>query len=279
MTALLDWLTAHRRAALTIVAAALVLVAGAVTVRSSHPAAPPRGTASARTPVVASGPVPDPTAPAGNSTRGPQSLGAADHDALTATLARLGALTPVHPGTSRAHPLISGQAVQQPDLYAAALVRALLTQDYRTPRADLLAWVQAESAPTAEPTVVGLIPAQLRPQLAVASVQEGFDGPGPVPAPGVWDALATQHAHTTVVIGQVSEPVTWSAALATGQISDPGVTARQVDAQVTLHRTVGAHQASSTSSVAVTVNLEGPPVRARYGLVAVVTYLVRAGQS
>jgi hypothetical protein len=94
-------------------------------------------------------------------------------------------MQPVAAKKTHGQPVISGQDRSQPDLYAAALVRGLLTQDYATPRADLLAWVQSQSAATAEPSVVGLVPKQLRPKLAVASVQEGFDGPGPVPSPGV----------------------------------------------------------------------------------------------
>lgn len=51
------------------------------------------------------------------------------------------AQTPATPATSARYPSVSSQARQQPDLYAAAFTRELLTQDYRTSRDQLLAWV------------------------------------------------------------------------------------------------------------------------------------------
>ena len=67
----------------------------------------------------------------------------------------------VQAATSPRHPAVSAEARQQPDLYAAAFVRELLTQNYRTSRDQLLAWVQSESAQSTEPLVVGLSPPQL----------------------------------------------------------------------------------------------------------------------
>lgn len=201
-----------------------------------------------------------------------QRLDAADRAALRRTIANLRSMPKTTPATSRAHRAIDGPAARQPDLYAAAFTRALLTQDYRTPRSDLLAWVQSQSAASTEATVVGLIPKELRPKLAVASVQEGFDGAGPVPARGVWDTLAGLHGHTSVLIQRVIEPVAWSAAVANGTITDPGVTAREVDAEVRLHTVDHGRPQQQRYSVAVTMNLEGPPARDTYGLVMVVNY-------
>ena len=65
---------------------------------------------------------------------------------------------PVTPSTSARYPAVSSQARQQPDLYAAAFTAQLLTEDYRTNRDQLLAWVQSESAQSTEPFVVGLTP-------------------------------------------------------------------------------------------------------------------------
>ncbi len=81
------------------------------------------------------------------------------------------------PDTAR----ISGETATQPDLYAAEFVRRLLTQRYDQPRAAHLAWVQAESAPTTEPLVVGLVPERLRDRLAVYSVTTGYPTDAPVP--------------------------------------------------------------------------------------------------
>ena len=171
---------------------------------------------------------------------------------------------------------MSAQARQQPDLYAAALVRQLLTQDYRTDREQLLAWVQSESAQSTDPLVVGLTPVDLRGRMAVASVQDGVNGPAPVPTQSDWADLARRQGHTTVQIQRVIEPEPWASAVANGQITDPGVTARQVDADVTLHTTDHGKATVEHYSVALVLNLEGPPVLGGYGFVTAITYNVAA---
>ncbi|WP_152186604.1 hypothetical protein [Segeticoccus rhizosphaerae] len=277
MTRVTDWLSTHRHTALAMVIVmltALLALAAVVSHRATHhqassPAAP--ATTEPARPAPSSGH----TAPQADPHSKASPLSREDRSALTGSLQWLRSMQPVTAKRTSGQPVISAQDRSQPDLYAAALVRGLLTQDYATPRSNLLAWVQSQAAATAEPSVVGLVPKELRPKLAVASVQEGFDGPGPVPAPGVWDTLAARHGHTTVQIQRVTEPVTWSAALANGQISDPGITAREVDAQVTLHTRQNGHQHTSVTSVALTINLEGPPTRRHYGLVLLVDYTTK----
>ena len=171
---------------------------------------------------------------------------------------------------------MNAEARLQPDLYAAAFVHELLTQDYRTSRDQLLAWVQSESAQSTEPLVVGLTPVELRDRMALSSVLNGINGFGPVPSQSGWAELARRQGHTTVQIQRVIEPVPWASAVAGGQITDPGVTARQVDADVTLHTTDRGKVTAEHYSVALVVNLEGPPVRAGYGFVAAITYNVAA---
>ena len=149
-----------------------------------------------------------------------------------------------------------------------------MTQDYRTSRDQLLAWVQSESAQSTDPLVVGLTPVDLRSRMAVASVQDGVNGPAPVPSQSDWAALAARQGYTTVQIQKVTEPVSWAGAVANGQITDPGVTARQVDAEVTLHTTDHGQAITAASSVALTIQLEGPPVRDGYGFVAAIIYNV-----
>jgi hypothetical protein len=189
-------------------------------------------------------------------------------------IARARSVAPVREATSPQYPAIGAEARQQPDLYAAAFVRELLTQDYRTGRNQLLAWAQSESAQSSEPLVVGLTPADLRATMAAASVQDGVNGPAPVPSQSDWAVLAGRRGHTTVRIQQVREPVSWAGAVANGQISDPGVTARQVDAEVILHTTDRGKATAVKFSVALVINLEGPPTRARYGFIAAITYNV-----
>ena len=167
---------------------------------------------------------------------------------------------------------IAGEVAQQPDLYAAEFVRRLLSQDFRTPRSAHLRWVQAESAVTREPLVVGLIPPELRDRYAVFSVTDAADAPAPIPTDTEWEALSLQHGYTTVTIERVEEPFAWTNAVASGRISDPGITGRDVTATVVRHTTVDGERRTATFSVAVSINLEGPPTRSTWGFVAVISY-------
>jgi len=177
---------------------------------------------------------------------------------------------PVEPRIPSSRNRIAGDTSLQPDLYAAAFVRELLTQNYETPRDDLLSWVQAESATTTEPRVVGLIPPELRPKWAVFSVSEGPTLP--VPPAADWISLGLRQGRTTVEIQRVVEPVPWSTAVAAGEISDPGVTAREVTALVTLHTTEAGIEQLTVTSVDLSLDLEGPPARPSWGFVGEVTY-------
>ena len=97
-----------------------------------------------------------------------------------------------------------------------------------------------------------------------------------MPSQSDWANLAGRQGHTTVQIQRVIEPVPWASAVANGQITDPGVTARQVDATVTMHTTDHGKATVEHYSVALVVNLEGPPVRTGYGFVSAITYNVAA---
>jgi hypothetical protein len=113
-----------------------------------------------------------PTASRAPSLPGASSLTAEQQTGLPQSLTRMRAQTPVTPATSARYPAVSSQALQQPDLYAGAFTAQLLTEDYRTNRDQLLAWVQSESAQSTEPLVVGLTPVWLRARLALWSVQD-----------------------------------------------------------------------------------------------------------
>lgn len=185
-------------------------------------------------------------------------------------LARLRALEPVV--ASPATPIITGEAAQQPDLYAAEFTKRLLTQDYRQPRDTHVQWVQAESATTTEPLVIGKVPPELRDRLAIYSVTDAADAPAPIPSPAEWAGLAAQDAYTTVSIDRVEEPFAWTNAVASGRISDPGITGRDVAAAVTLHSTVDGQPRTAQYSVGLSLNLQGPPTRHTWGFVAAVSY-------
>jgi hypothetical protein len=182
-------------------------------------------------------------------------------------------LRAVEPVKARGAPRpISGDRAHQPDLYAAEFVRRLLTQDYRSPRQTHLAWVQTESAQTTEPLVVGLVPPELRDRLAVYSVSDAADGPSPVPTEQEWGQLAAAGSYTSVQIQHVTEPLAWTNAVADGRITDPGITGREVAALVTRHTSGPGGDRPQRFSVAMTLNLEGPPARATWGFVTAVTY-------
>lgn len=188
---------------------------------------------------------------------------------LDIALTRIASVDPLPAATSSVYHAISDTAKVQPDLYAAAFVQRLLTQNYMRPRGECLRWIQSEAATTSEPLVVGLVPPALQSRLAVASVQDGVNGPAPVPSADSWVSLAKRGARSTASIIKVSEPYEWSMAVANGEITDPGITARQVDAEVTVtHRAAAA----ARYSVSVLLNLEGPPTRAGYGFVTLISY-------
>ena len=249
-------------------ATALMLLAfvAAVVIVGGHPSPISNGhdAAEGSSPVVAPTP----------SLSGARSLTSGQQADLQQSLARMRAEIPVTPGTSARYPAVSSQDRQQPDLYAVAFTRQLLTQDYRTGRGPLLAWVQSESAQSTEPLVVGLTPVDLRGRLALWSVQDDTGSPAIVPSRSGWAALAERQGYTTVQIQKVTEPVSWAGAVADGEITDPGVTARQIDAEVTLHTVDHGRAMTMRFSVALSIQLEGPPVRGGYGFVVAAIYNV-----
>jgi len=264
----LTWISVRSKWAVGAIALTLLALAAVTGIVSRH--APPTSSG----PFAVKGSFrPAATTP---SPSGPGSLTAQQQSELAQSIDRIRAVPSVSAATSPTFLAVSAEARLQPDLYAAAFVRQLLTQDYRTDRQQLLAWVQSESAQSTDPLVVGLTPVDLRGRMAVASVQDGVNGPGPVPSQANWADLTGRQGHTTAEIQRVTQPVSWAAAVADGQITDPGVTARQVDAEVTLQTTDHGKVATQRFSVALVVNLEGPPVRAGYGFVTAITYNVVA---
>ncbi|WP_411283202.1 hypothetical protein [Lapillicoccus sp.] len=169
---------------------------------------------------------------------------------------------------------LPADVMAQPDLFARAFVTRLLTQDYRQPRTELLGWVQAHAAQSTDPLVMGLIPSDLRDKWAVFSVTDTGSGPAPVPTPTEWEGLAGRSARTTVQIQHVNQPYSWTSAVATGRITDAGVTGREVTALVTLHTVDDGSPHTATTSVALSFNLEGPPTRDHWGFVTLAAYTV-----
>jgi Xaa-Pro aminopeptidase len=250
-----------------VVAVLALLVLGCAAV--IHQAQPHRSRHDDRTATSAGSAAPPVAAPGALT----GALTPAQSAGIASDIASLTAAPAVAPATSSRYPAITVPAKSQPDLYARHLATRLLTQDYRTSRADLLAWVQSESVQSSEPRVVGLVPAELRPKLAVYSVTQALDGSAvPVPSQRDWAQWAARRAFTTVTIQKVVEPLKWSEAVASGELVDPGITAREIDAVVVTHWTERGTHKSSTHSIALSLSLEGPPARSGYGFVTAVTY-------
>jgi hypothetical protein len=188
-------------------------------------------------------------------------------------LARLNGAPDVIASASSAFPAIGDEARQQPDLYASAFTTELLTQNYRTDRTALLAWVQLEATPCNEPLVVGLVPPALRPKLAVWTVSNTADGSQPpVPSATDWDGWAAHAGSTTAKVTRVTEPESWADAVRTGRITDPHVIARDVDAIVTTRWTERGHVRTAKRTVTLGLTLELRPDGRGYGFVDVATY-------
>jgi hypothetical protein len=196
---------------------------------------------------------------------------------LDGDLARLSAAPGVRPATSRAYPSIRPASRQQPDLYASAFAAELLNQDYRTNRAALLAWVQSESTPCNEQLVVGLVPVDLRPKLAVWTVSETTDGSEPpVPSPVDWAALGTRGGVAVAKAVRVSEPAAWLDAVNDGRITDSRVAARDVEVDVTTRWQQDGQVRTAIRSITLGLTLELRPDGTGYGFVDLATLTTAA---
>lgn len=241
---------------------ALALLTASAVAATRLLAAGDPGDARATLPTRATSPVPTPSL--GATAPQPGGIPAPD---LDAEVARLRAAPEARAKEAVTEP-IDAETRSHPDLYAAEFARRLLTQDYRASREDLLAWVQSESALTSDPLVVGLVPKELRDKLAVFTVSDSADGPAPVPPAAEWDRLATAGAFATARVQRVAEPLAWTNAVEAGRITDPGLTARVVSAEVSVH----VQDRIEVFSVELSLEFAGPPVRDDWGFVCAVGY-------
>ena len=129
---LLTWIPVGRKWAVgAMVLVLLALIVGAVIV-TGHGAPTSVGHLTVKGPIPRSATTPSPS--------GRGSLAAEQKSELEQSINRIRAVHPVGPAASARYAAVSAEARQQPDLYAAAFVSQLLTQDYRTDREQLLAW-------------------------------------------------------------------------------------------------------------------------------------------
>lgn len=155
--------------------------------------------------------------------------------------------------TSTAYPSIPAADRTQPDVFAAAFARELLTRDYRhTTRDQLLAWAQACSAPLTI-VQVPMTPTDRATTLVTSLVTPGWDtgeSGTPVETAAAWLAARSRQAHTSVSDVRVQSvpdfpPSKTSFTQATFD--------RLVTATVTLHSTVSGKPVITRQSVAFEV--------------------------
>ena len=127
----LTWFSVRRKWAVGATALTLLALVAVTVIVNRH--APPTSAG----PVAVEGSIPPAATTPSRSGLG--SLAGQQQSELAQSIDRMRAVPLVNAATSPNFPAVSTEARLQPDLYAAAFVRQLLTQDYRTDREQLLA--------------------------------------------------------------------------------------------------------------------------------------------
>lgn len=159
----------------------------------------------------------------------------------------------VTPATSTAYPSIPAADRTQPDVFATAFARELLTRDYRhTTRDQLLAWAQACSAPMTI-VQVPMTPTDRATTLVTSLVTPGWDtgeSGTPVGTSAAWLAARSRQAHTSVSDVRVQSVPDFPPPKTT---FTQATFDRLVTATVTLHSTVTGKPVATRQSVAFEV--------------------------
>jgi hypothetical protein len=133
-----------------------------------------------------------------------------------------------------------------PDSYAADLARALWAIDYtQVTRAQEEQFWRAQLAdvvPAGAPAGTTVTQAQ---QAALSTLDARL------PTAATWTTLAATHTRSRFEVTSVSEPSSWISAVAAGQITDPGLTARTVLGVQSLTYGTPAHTTRQTQSVTI----------------------------
>jgi hypothetical protein len=175
------------------------------------------------------------------------------------------------PKVSRVYPAVPGPDRTDPDAYALAFTRELLTIDYRTQtRTGLLAWAQSEEAPDTLPGV----PPQIADKSLVGSLAyNGVTGTevSPIASATHWP---TPSSGTTQRVARLAASVTpdWTQLISSGwEPTDPLMTVLTVTGSIIVS-TPGHPGLSRSFSMAVT--LGGARTHPGYGAVAVSAWTV-----
>ncbi len=195
-------------------------------------------------------------------------------------LAMLAAAPDVIPASTALLPPIPPSQRTQPDLYARAFFTALFTHPYPgVTRAQMLAWVQTQQA--VSPFITGGTPAE-RNRLLVESASDpawSNHGAAALPDNAGWTHAVAGRASVRIDRLTCLTPPEWETAIAEGDITDAGLTARLVSADMTMTWTDGGKRKAQTFSAALTMLLDGPPTAGQYGVVAIADTSVVQGTS
>jgi hypothetical protein len=140
------------------------------------------------------------------------------------------------------------------DVYAAAVASALWNINYAaTSRDSVVAFWRAQLAPTlpaGTPAGTTLTEAQ---DAAMSTISDYL------PGDATWSTLAGDHTVSSFTATGFSEPPSWVAAVAAGEIADPGLTARTVIGVQKLIYASGGVTHTLTQTQQVTVAMLCPP--------------------
>jgi hypothetical protein len=213
--------------------------------------------------------------PVGGEPASPSSIGAGTTNS-SLDVAYWDALQPVAPAVSGAYPAVPASVKADPILYARSFVTELFSQDYRAPRAGLLAWVQYESVPI----VSNVLPPSDEAKGLVNSVTDPtWDDTATtvVPPVGQWLSLQAQNAYLTASNVQIAANAEWQAAVAAGHaLSDPKMVLLDATLTTTLHTTVGGRSTTSQSRVSTRLMLGTATRSDGYGVMYLASYTVSA---
>jgi len=195
-------------------------------------------------------------------------------------LSMLAAAPDVTPATTPPLPPIPPSDRTQPDLYARAFVTGLFIHPYTgVTRAQMLAWVQTQQA--LSPFITGGTSAELNRLLVESASDPAWSNHGVAALPDDSGWAQAVAGRTSVHIDRLTclTPPDWETAISDGNITDPGLTARLVSADMTMTWNDGGKPKSQKFSTALTMLLEGPPTASQYGVVVIADTSVVQGAS
>jgi hypothetical protein len=143
------------------------------------------------------------------------------------------------------------------DVYATAVAEALWDIDYATTSRDaVLAFWRAQLSPVlpaGTPTGTTLAQAQAAAMSTISDY---------LPSDAMWSTLAHDRTASSFTVTGVSEPPSWIEAISSGEIADPGLTAREVIGIQKITYGTGVARRTTTQTQQLIVSTLCPPTTA-----------------